>query len=65
MRVERFPKFNTLLAANICQGIKNGYTRKMVANRLGVHENTLRKWLKAGRQPGAHPLMEKFVHDLR
>ena len=63
MRVERFPRFNTLIAENICQGIKNGYTRKIVSTRLGIHESTLRTWLKAGKAPDAHPLMKKFVHD--
>ena len=63
LRVERFPKFNTLIAERICEGIKNGYTRKIVANRLGIHEHTLRAWLAAGRAPDAHPLMRQFVHD--
>lgn len=62
-RVEKYPKFNTRIADSICQGIKNGYTRKIVSNRLGIHEDTLRRWLRAGREEDAHPLLKKFSED--
>ena len=62
-RVEGFPKFNSRIADSICQGIRNGYTRKIVSNRLGIHEDTLRNWLAVGRRPDAHPLMKRFSSD--
>lgn len=61
--VEGYPKFNRHIADNICQGIRNGYTRKIVSNRLGIHEDTLRRWLAVGGGPDAHPLMKQFATD--
>lgn len=61
--IGRFPRFNAHLANAICQGIRNGYTRKIVASRLGLCTKTVTNWLNHGSKPDAHPLMRQFYMD--
>lgn len=41
--------FTPKVCAEICEGIEQGYTKAMVSKRVGVHTDTINRWLRMGR----------------